>query len=146
MAVTPDASPSADDWARAARDSIRDAKRLAKVRSWRNAYLLAALTLEQALKARIIRHSGVNRWPSRKERPEFYHHDLHELAIHAGIVHVPEQEVAEASELGRLWLIAKDFDINRRCPVGAKFSVRLGRDMVEAASGQNGLVEWLNKP
>jgi hypothetical protein len=45
-----------------------------------------------------------------------------------------------------MWMVAKDFDINQRYPDGKRFPVRLGRDMVEAASGRNGLVEWLNKP
>ncbi len=108
--------------------------------------MLAGLAVEQALKGRIMRHLGMNRWPARKERPEFYSHDLGELARHAGLIGVLEQAVAQADELGRLWMVAKDFAINRRYPDGANFPIRLGRDMVEAACGRNGLVEWLNKP
>jgi len=144
--VTDVANPTAADWAQAARESIRDAARLAKMRSWRNAYMLAGLAMEQALKGRIMRHLGLNRWPTRKERPEFYSHDLGELARHADLVSVLEQAVAQADDLGRHWMVAKDFAINRRYPDGASFPVRLGRDMVDAAGGPNGLVEWLNRP
>lgn len=145
MAVPEDANPTAADWARGAHESIRDAQRLADARSWRNAYMLAGQALEQALKGRIMRRLGLNRWPTRRERPEFYSHDLRELASHAGIIGLLEREVAQASELGRLWMVAKDFDINRRYPDGNRFPVRLGRDMVDAAGGRNGLVVWLNK-
>lgn len=107
--------------------------------------MLAGQALEQALKGRIMRRLGLNRWPTRRERPEFYSHDLRELASHAGIIDLLEREVAQASELGRLWMIATDFDINRRYPDGNRFPVRLGRDMVDAAGGRNGLVVWLNK-
>lgn len=65
---------------------------------------------------------------------------------HAGIHDALQQAAAQSHQLGRQWMLAKDFAINRRYPDGASFPVRLGRDMVAAAGGKDGLVEWLNRP
>jgi HEPN domain-containing protein len=135
--------PTASDWARIARENVRDAQELANSRGWRNAYMLAGLAVECALKARIMRHLGLNRWPSLKERRELYSHDLGKLAELAGLRPILEEAVARSEPLGAAWMVAKDFAINRRYPSGRPFPVRLGRDMVEAVAGQNGLVEWL---
>ena len=140
------ADPTAADWARAARESMRDAEALGAARSWRNAYVLAGQAVEHALKGRIMRHLGLNRWPPRRARGELYTHDLGELAKLAGIWETLEITVSRAEPLGNAWMIAKDFAINKRYPDGRPFPVRLGRDMVEAAGGPDGLVEWLNEP
>lgn len=142
--MTDSTDPTSDDWAQSARESLRGAELLAQAHNWRNAYMLAGFAVEQALKGRIMRHLGLNRWPARKDRPEFYSHDLGELAQLAGLRERLEEAILAGEAFGRAWMVAKDFAINRRYPDGKPFPVRLGRDMVGAAGMPGGLVEWLN--
>ena len=142
--MTDSTDPTSDDWAQSAQESLRGAELLAQAHNWRNAYMLAGLAVEQALKGRIMRHLGLNRWPPRKDRPEFYSHDLGELARLAGLREPLEEAILTGEAFGRAWMVAKDFAINRRYPDGKPFPVRLGRDMVGAAGTPGRLVEWLN--
>lgn len=105
--------------------------------------MLAGLSVEYALKGRIMRRLGLNRWPTRAERPELYSHDLGKLAELAGLTAHTEDAVARCEPVGSAWMVTKDFAINRRYPDGSPFPVKLGRDMVEAVKGREGLVEWL---
>jgi hypothetical protein len=94
-----------------------------------------------------MRRERLNRWPDRHERRDLYIHDLGRLAALAGIQVFFEQEALAGSTLGLAWMIAKDFDINRRYPEasGSGFPVRLGRDMLRAV-GHDGLLQWLMSP
>lgn len=137
--------PSADDWVRIAREHASDAHFLANGKRWRSAYMAAGIAVECALKGRIMRRQGMNRWPTRKERPELYSHDLGKLAVLAGMTERLENALASGDPMGIGWMIAKDFSINKRYPTNEPFPVRLGRDMVASTAGKNGLVEWLIK-
>jgi hypothetical protein len=105
--------------------------------------MLAGLAVECALKGQIMRRFGLNRWPTRREHPEFYTHDLAVLAELAGVKVILEEAAAECDTVGAAWMVAKDFALNRRYPTHRPFPVRLGRDMIDAVAGTDGLVEWL---
>lgn len=134
--------PTSADWSREATVYLADAQTLAARHSWRNAYMSAGFALECTLKARIMRVSGMNRWPARGDRPELFTHNLAALAFHAGLAAAIQAETTVKTDLGALWLIAKDFDVNLRYPDGSPFPVKLGRDMLAAAEA---LMPWLTK-
>ena len=124
--------------------NLADARALAARHSWRNAYILAGAAVECALKSRIMRHEGLNRWPTKRERHDLYSHNLEHLAKLAGVTSDLEVEALAVTPLGVAWLVAKDYAIGRRYPDGRAFPVKLGRDMVNAAT-RDGLVAWLTK-
>lgn len=97
--MTDPTDPTAGDWAQEARESLRGVRLLAHAHLWRNAYMLDGLGVEQALKGRIMRHLGLNRWPSRKDRPDLYSHDLTDLARLAGLHELLETLVEAAGKL-----------------------------------------------
>lgn len=134
--------PGAEDWQRAAEEYLAAAGTLARARRWRSVYQEAGLALECALKARIMRVAGLNRWPSRGERPDLYTHDPDLLLRHAGLLEAVEREVADQTPAGRAWMVAKDFSINRRYPDGRPFPMRLARDMLRALR-EDGLLAWI---
>jgi len=136
------ADPRAEDWVTAAHDNLADAQALAARHSWRDAYVLAGLAVECALKVRIMRREGLNRWPGRRDRPDLYSHDLAHLGHLAGVTAPLEAEALAGRPLGLAWLVAKDYSIGRRYPDGGLFPVKLGRDTV-AAAASDGLVAWL---
>ncbi len=122
---------------------MRDAEALATLGSWRNAYILAGHAVEFALKGRTMRHLGLHRWPTRREEPEFYTHDIEKLARLAGLLALLDDAIGRADPVGSMWMIVQDFDIKLRYPDGRPFSARHGRQMVQAASGPQGIVRWI---
>jgi HEPN domain-containing protein len=137
--------PTAADWFAAARENLADAQLLATAQSWRNAYGLAGQALECALKGVIMQRLGLNRWPSRSERPDLYTHDLSDFADLAGLRSVLETAVANGDVVGVAWMVTKDHAINRRYPTAKPFPINLGKDMVQAV-GRDGLPELLIAP
>lgn len=134
--------PGPQDWFAAARDSQRAAQVLMREHLWRNAYGAAGHAVECSLKGLIMLRERMNRWPDRAARPDLYTHDLTRLATLAGVHADLLEEVRQQTEIGRAWMVARDFAILHRYPDGAPFPVRLGRDMVEAV-GSRGLLQWL---
>ncbi len=88
---------------------------------------------------------GLNRWPSRSERPDLYTHDLSDFADLAGLRSVLETAVANGDVVGVAWMVTKDHAINRRYPTAKPFPINLGKDMVQAV-GRDGLPELLIAP
>lgn len=137
-------NPTPGDWATASRDHLQDAEILLAARSFRSAYIHAGHAIEFALKARIMRDEGLNRWPSFGERRELHTHNLTDLLTIARLRIKIESEVALGSPLGFAWMVVKDFDINHRYPDGQVFPWRVATDFIEAAR-DGGVVEWLIK-
>lgn len=131
------------DWAAVAREHERDATILANAGSWRNAYGLAGLAVECALKYCIMRRRALDVWPARRAQPDFYSHDLGRLASLARLRPAIEAAGADGAPVEAAWIVAKDFAIARRYADGQPFPAALGRDMVAASCGTEGLVEWL---
>jgi len=143
----PAPSASVEAWFREARNYLQAAEAASREHLWRQACQQAGQAVELALKGRIMHRERFNQWPARSQRRDLYVHDLGKLAAIAGVQPFFEQEALAGSKLGLAWMIAKDFDINRRYPgaSGSGFPVRLGRDMV-AAVGRDGLLQWLMSP
>jgi hypothetical protein len=97
--------------------------------------------VECALKYVIMRKRGWNGWPERARAREFYSHDLVFLA---GAAKLEERLAAEAdnqTEIGRAWLIVKDWKNELRYdPV--PITEKRARDMVDALDS-GGFLSWL---
>ncbi|UPY35516.1 hypothetical protein [Sediminicoccus sp. KRV36] len=139
--MTPEAC-GPDDWESQSRTELRAAKVLAQQQMWQQAYQHAGLALELGLKAAIMRRRGMNRWPSNKEAPELYTHQLDVLAQAADLQEKLLNEVLAQTKLGKAWLVAKDFSVMHRYPNGKGFPSKSGQDML-AATDQGGLLTWL---
>lgn len=103
----------------------------------REAWMASGFGVEFALKARIMRVRQLNAWPSRSESVELYHHNLRTLVVQASIdlTALPD-EVRAAFRVVLDW--ERNHDYNARHMAAA-----VAEDMVEAAFGENGVVEWL---
>jgi hypothetical protein len=139
------ASPSVADWLRQADEHLRDAELLALNHRWLNAYLTGGLAVECALKGVLMHRLRLNRWPERAEARHYYTHDLASLASLAGIDYLLLVEIEKASQVGVGWQTVKSFALARRYPEGVQFPMRLGRDMIDAISGKEGLIRWLGQ-
>ena len=132
------------EWEGLARNELAAAETLAKGHHWQQAFYHAGVAVEFALKGRIMRVQGLNRWPERGERKELHTHTLGELAKHADLITTLLLEIANQTPIGVAWLAAKDWSINVRYDP-RPFPPRRAADMV-AAVGQRGLLEWLMRP
>jgi HEPN domain-containing protein len=139
------ASPSVADWLRQAEEHLQDAELLARNHRWLNAYLTGGLAVECVLKGVLMHRLRINRWPDRSEARHFYTHDLASLAALAGIDYLLLVEVEGETTVGVAWQTVKDFALARRYPEGVHFPMRLGRDMIDAISGEEGLIRWLGQ-
>lgn len=135
---------SSDEWRQLAVDALAAAKTLLDGQHWQQAFQLAGFAVECALKCRIMRGSGMNRWPSRKEKREVYSHDLSALARIAGLQAALLKEIEDISVLGLAWVVAQGWDNEMRYIPGPFPSVR-AKDMVEAVDA-GGLLQWLLTP
>lgn len=131
-----------DEWAALACAELKAARILGRQQMWRQAYQHAGLALEMGLKAAIMRRRGLNRWPSRQEEPRLHTHQLDALASEADLDAILLQEVMARSNVGKAWLVAKDFTVMHRYPGGNGFPNKLGQDML-AAADEGGLLTWL---
>lgn len=87
---------SAADWRQKAEEELTASRVLADAGLWQQSFQHAGFAVECALKFRIMRGTGLNRWPDRAERRELYSHDLLKLAQLAGI----ESAISAALESG----------------------------------------------
>lgn len=131
----------AEDWELRSRERLKAAKALAAKRLWADAFDLAGYSVEFALKCRIMREGSMNRWPERSARPDLYTHDLVELLRIAGLTAEVTALVLDGSELGKAWMIAKDWSPEIRYSDG-RFPSRRARDMLSAID-EWGLLRWL---
>lgn len=101
------------------------------------AWLAAGSAVEFALKAFIMRRNRMNSWPTLQERKELHTHDLLTLMVAAGL-----DRRRLPSELRVPWKIVLDWDHTRQYDA-RNMPRKVARDMVQAALGANGVVEWL---
>ena len=136
---------SPDEWREPAIANIEAAKALLATGHWQQAFQLAGFAVECALKCRIMRREGLNRWPERSERREVYSHDLTALAKLAGLEAFLLQEVYnDLTVLGLSWMVVKDWSNEIRYAPGA-FPRARAQQMVEAVE-DGGLLQWLLTP
>lgn len=100
------------------------------------AWTHAGSAVECALKAAIMAHTGMNRWPERTERPDLYDHDLQKLASLAGITISPRDQVAASWVVVLRWRRGQTYNPKR-------MPRRVARDMLGAAFGSTGIVPWI---
>lgn len=133
-----DAQPqSPDEWLEIARRNELSARRLAGGRDTGSvAWNLAGHAVECVLKAVIMSSLGLNRWPSRGERPDIHSHDLQHLARIAGVVIAPSDEVAASWATVVSWKRGQSYN-----PMLMPRPVIRG--MMEAAFGTRGVVPWI---
>ncbi len=96
------------------------------------------MAVEFALKARVMRRSGVNRWPERSERRDLHGHDVAKSSEFAWVIPELSASLAIGGQLGLHWLAAKDWDSDVRCDP-MEFPVARGRDLLSAVK-EGGLV------
>lgn len=132
-----------DDWVALVRSNIRVAQILIDNREWGQAYHHAGTAVECALKARIMKVRGLNRWPSRSEDNTVNVHKLETLARKSDVRTCLERLDAEGSspEIVAAWMIAKDW-FNEVKYKANRFPEGLARDMVDACI-ERGLIEWI---
>lgn len=94
--------------------------------------------MEFALKALIMRQERMNSWPSLQERRELHTHELRVLMTTAGI-----DPQGLPPELRVPWKVVLDWDHGRQYDARS-MPRKVARDMVRAAFGTGGVVEWLN--
>lgn len=129
---------TAEEWEARARAKLVAAKHLRQVKQMEEAYHMAGVAVECALKALVMRHERLNRWPGRDTRPDLYVHDLSGLLAKAGLENAMDQQALAVTTVASAWLVVKDWTIGSR--YAAKVKVRLARDMVEAAEE---LIKWM---
>ena len=105
----------------------------------REAWQNAGLAVELALKAVIMRRRRYNAWPSREAARELYTHCLRSLAREADIdlMAVPPR-IRVSFRVALDWRRGHDY-------VARPMPRPVARDMVNAAFGEEGVVEWLKQ-
>ena len=136
----------ADDWEALARDELESSRIMLASRKWKQAYHHAGIAAECALKCKIMRVHGMNRWPERRERRDVYTHDIEELTEIAGLMDGINAALLESLRPPHIdgWLIIKDWNINLRYHVPDAFPQALAESAVSAIDAM-GLVQWLLK-
>lgn len=134
----------ADQWEDLARDELESAQAMLAARKWKNAYQHAGISVECALKCRIMRVFGMNQWPERSERRDLYTHDLEDLLAICGLEDAINDDLLsdQPSLHAQAWLIIKDWNINMRYHVPSAFPQAMAKSAVEAIDTM-GLVTWL---
>ncbi|WP_149538403.1 hypothetical protein [Siccirubricoccus phaeus] len=130
--------PTPDGWAKEAQRYAESALALRKLMP-RQAYSMAGLGVECAIKSLIMRRNGLNRWPGRSERGDLYVHNFEQLLRIAGLLQDVEAEIRYVTEVGVAWVVAKEFSMASRYP-DKPLSAPMVDDMVDAAER---LVAWL---
>lgn len=102
------------------------------------AWFNSGMAVECALKACIMAHQRLNRWPDHNMRKELNTHDLRKLALAAGIdvEKLSRDTVFPSWCTVRLWRRSEGYSAK-------PMPFRVARDMVEAACGRDGVNQWL---
>lgn len=140
--VAHEPNPRVEDWHRDALSQQRAALACFQHGLHKEAYVHAGFALECALKSVIMHRERMNRWPRMRERSELYDHAPQRLLALAGLEASIQDEVLAGSPVGIAWLVAKDFQYNRRYPDRVTFPKSLAEDMLHALDEQ-GLIRWI---
>ena len=116
------------------------ARRMVEDREFcREAWIASGAGVEFALKALICARQKFNVWPSREHRPDLHTHDLRKLFRAAGVdLKAAPKQVQPAIRQVLDWERNHDYS-------AAQMPRRVARDMVEAAFGAGGVVDWLRR-
>jgi hypothetical protein len=132
---------SAEHWRAKANEEVIAAQAMARAGLWAQSFYRAGFAVECALKFRIMRSEGLNRWPDKEDRRHLWTHNLQHLLEATGL----QSHLLAAHESGdpiyRHWLVAKDWKIEIRYDP-RPFPPARGRDMLDAIV-DGGLIKWL---
>jgi len=133
----------ANDWQEMALKEVQAARVLGQAGLWAQCFHHAGFAVECALKYRIMRRYGLNRWPGRHGNRRLYSHNLVELPSEAGLASILENAAASGTDNGISFLIAKDWSNETRYDPRDFPAIR-AQDMLAAVDG--GLLSWLLQP
>jgi HEPN domain-containing protein len=109
-------------------------------------YHFSGQAVEVALKALIMRREGLSEFPSRKQDPGLYSHNLRDLMTRAGLAPLLDAEIKGATDLGANWQAVRDWSYNTsRYPQGRtprEYAVAYYRAVTHQ---RDGVLTWLNK-
>jgi hypothetical protein len=127
-----------EDWMKLWRRHCQGARQLLEGNSTALAWFNAGMAVECALKACIMAHLRLNRWPDRTLRKELHTHDLRKLALAAGveIEKLSRDPVFPSWCTVHLWRRSEGYS-------SKPMPFRVARDMVEGACGLDGVIQWL---
>ncbi|PYD77343.1 hypothetical protein CFR80_18165 [Komagataeibacter oboediens] len=134
-----------DDWVINARRKFASAEILFDAGQYQEAFELAGIAVECALKAKLMKMHGWNAWPGRNHKPPIEIHDLQKLCRMCGAWD-ELQEILNSTpdhDLIHAWGVVNSWRVNVRYKSGS-FPAPLARDIVSAV-GDKGLLEWLLK-
>ncbi|WP_395395789.1 HEPN domain-containing protein [Novosphingobium sp. BL-8A] len=129
---------SVSEWLAVADRHAETARTLLGAGQYDNGWFHAGLSVECTLKAAIMHTERLNRWPERHERRELYTHVLHRLLDIAGVDlnQVISEPVAPALHVTLSWQRGEGYNPNA-------MPRKVASDMVEAATGINGVNRWI---
>jgi HEPN domain-containing protein len=133
-----DLATSVEDWCRIATRAQASARTLLSNKHTAEAWGASGFAVECALKAAIMSRHRFNRWPSREERPDLYSHDLRHLFAEAGIDLQALIRDPPAPKLQTVLLWRRGEGYNPKA-----MPEKVARDIVDAALGPEGVIEWL---
>ncbi|HWZ37064.1 MAG TPA: hypothetical protein VNY08_02030 [Bradyrhizobium sp.] len=107
---------------------------------WSGAYYLAGYSLECALKAKIASSFRENEIPELRRVQRIYSHDLSALLDISGLEDELEAAIKADAELQKYWTIATEWSEQARYQI---WTQELASAMLEAVSGEKGLLRWL---
>ncbi len=126
----------AERWAKDARVSARHGGSPEAI------YLAAGLALECALKAIAMRRDGLATFPARRDRRDFYSHDLRKLIGLAGVKADIDAAKGGGVPVADHWMIALNWRIEKRYGLGMDDDE--ARSMLECVvEPHTGLFGWL---
>jgi hypothetical protein len=128
---------SIEDWIRLARQANAAAYLLVEHEPTRNAaWAQADFACECIVKASIMASKRLSTFPSRRESPELFDHDLQRLAQVLGFTVDPDDEVAPAWAVVVQWRREHTY-VDKIIPE------IVVRDLLKAAFSAEGLVPWM---
>jgi hypothetical protein len=131
---------SSEDWIRLWREHCRAAHALFSNRQHSQAWSHAGFAVECAIKAAIMVHLRLNRWPPKDFKPDYYIHDLAMLASYAGVDvrNLTKDPVFPRWCVVRQWQRGDAYDV-------IAMRKQVAADMLESACGEEGVIRWLMK-
>lgn len=119
---------------------VEEARVLLRSRKPQGAYYLAGYAIECALKACIAKRRKAFEFPPKaREVNNMYSHDLDTLLGVASLNAQLDKEIAANSAFAANWNTVREWTVESRY----RISGLSGRDMYNAVSGTNGVLQWI---
>ncbi|WP_342105645.1 HEPN domain-containing protein [Methylobacterium sp. SI9] len=130
-------------WKRRAEDHLRAARALLTTGHFSDAYYLAGLAVECALKARIARSFRSGTWPLRQFANDIHTHDLSKLVVLAELRDQRQIDEAQDPSFRGAWDLVAKWRVEARY---AEWSRQEAHDMVDAVVRRpSGVMPWIRR-